>query len=310
YTPNYTTKRNFILDTNGDGGLAVIEATERLYIRLVAVSTSGVKSPASEPVVGEPGPVVADDVLDGSITETKIADDSISTPKLQASAVEAGNIAANAITSAKIQAGSITAAKLAAELVLSSTFIAGIPGGERVELSQSGPAQYGSSGTELTRIGPSPDASGNKLRVATGDSGSFVELGRGARLWADNYDGGAVELNADEYFPVLRFWNRNRNRYAFINCANEAGDTTGDNAWLGMNGAAYPLPDVPGNPSGYSRMVLRPGYGSAEIVRSADQSLVGGRIHWSTTSARIASSNTYVSANNDSVWFSAGNASF
>src|SRR5690606_25787603 len=39
-------------------------------------------------------------------------------------------------------------------------------------------------------------------------------------------------------------------------------------------------------------------------------SLVGGRIHWSTTSARIASSNTYVSANNDSVWFSAGNASF
>src|SRR5690606_25260015 len=110
--------------------------------------------------------------------------------------------------------------------------------------------------------------------------------------------------------PVLRFWNRNRNRYAFINCADEAGDTTGDNAWLGMNGAAYPLQDVPGNPSGYSRMVLRPGYGSAEIVRSADQSLVGGRIQWTTTSARIASSNTSVSANNDSVWFSAGNASF
>src|SRR5690606_3898263 len=263
-----------------------------------------------EPVVGEPGPVVADDVLDGSITETKIADDSISTPKLQASAVEAGNIAANAITSAKIQAGSITAAKLAAELVLSSKFIAGVPGGERVEISQSGLVQYGETGNELTRIGPSPDASGNKLRVATGDSGSFVELGRGARLWADNYDGGAVELNADERYPVLRFWNRNRNRYAFINCADEAGDTTGDNAWLGMNGAAYPLPDVPGNPSGYSRMVLRPGYGSAEIVRSADQSLVGGRIQWTTTSARIASSNTSVSANNDSVWFSAGNASF
>src|SRR5690606_39264042 len=219
FIPTVETKRNVIQDTDGGGGSAVIEATEPLYVRLVAVTTSAMKSEGSTAVLGTPGPVVADDVLDGSITEVKIADDSITAPKIRASAIEAGHLAANSVTAGSIAAGSITAAKFAAELVLSSKFIAGTPGGERVEIGGNGIVQYGTSGELLTRIGPSANANSNQLRVASGSAGAYVQVGPGALIEADNPQGGRVELDADPQQPILRFWNTDRKRFGFINYA-------------------------------------------------------------------------------------------
>lgn len=121
---------------------------------------------ASEPSFtggpAQPLAVVADDVLDGiitetklaagavseakiaagAVTETKVADDAISTPKLvagavqtekiAAGAVQAGNIAAESITGEKIAALSITGDKIAANQIAATHIQAGSVDAEKL----------------------------------------------------------------------------------------------------------------------------------------------------------------------------------
>ncbi|MFE6412537.1 hypothetical protein ACFVOR_37020 [Streptomyces sp. NPDC057837] len=137
------------------GATVVIVTDDPVYVRLLARSTSGTASTPSDQVgpLG-PTPVVADDILDGIVTETKlaagavteakiaanavgtvalqdaavlaenladaavgvgkIADNAVTGPAIASEAVSAGKLAANSVTAVKISANAVTSAKVAA----------------------------------------------------------------------------------------------------------------------------------------------------------------------------------------------------
>ncbi|MFE3139616.1 hypothetical protein [Streptomyces scopuliridis] len=120
------------------GGSVVIPTSVPVYVRLLARTLSGVAGePSSSAGPLGPALVVAQDVIDGIITEgkltaaavtaakialgavntTAIADDAITTPKILAGAVTTSKLVALAVTAEKIAALAITADKIAANAV-------------------------------------------------------------------------------------------------------------------------------------------------------------------------------------------------
>lgn len=154
FTPDASTLRGTIATVCG--GTLVIPADAPVWVRLAARTTSGVASDPSDPAgpVG-PAPVVAQEVLDGIVTELALADDAVTAAKIAAGAVDAdalaqgavtataigqsavtataladgsvatGALAASAVTAGKISAGAVTAAALAAGAVTAGTIAAG-----------------------------------------------------------------------------------------------------------------------------------------------------------------------------------------
>ena len=128
------------------GATVVVRCDTDVYVRLVSRNTSGTASTPST-VVGPfgPTPVVADDILDGIVTETKLAAGAVTEAKLAANsvgtvalqesavlaenlaaaAVEVGKIANNAVTGPAIASEAVTAGKLAANSVAATNIQAG-----------------------------------------------------------------------------------------------------------------------------------------------------------------------------------------
>ncbi|MGW0822508.1 hypothetical protein [Streptomyces sp. NPDC002845] len=70
------------------GGTIPVPAEQPLYVRLVARNTSGTAStPSDQAGPVEPAVVVAEDVLEGIITETKLADEAVTRAKVQLGAI-------------------------------------------------------------------------------------------------------------------------------------------------------------------------------------------------------------------------------
>lgn len=90
------------------------------YARLVAVNKD-VPADSSDPSLTggptQPGQVVADDVLDGIIDETKLAAEAVTEAKIAAGAVSDTKIVAGAVLAEKIAAGAVLADKIAASAV-------------------------------------------------------------------------------------------------------------------------------------------------------------------------------------------------
>ncbi|KPI15653.1 hypothetical protein OK074_2098 [Actinobacteria bacterium OK074] len=119
--------------TAAGGSVTIATGTyDAVWVRLIAVNTSGTAGTPSTAVQGQARKAVPDDLVDAIIDETKLAraavtdaalalgavgstalaDDAVSTPKLLAGAVTAGKIAALAVTAEKIAALAITTEKL------------------------------------------------------------------------------------------------------------------------------------------------------------------------------------------------------
>ncbi|WP_108934622.1 hypothetical protein [Streptomyces ardesiacus] len=97
------------------GGVFAIPTDSPVYVRFLARNLSGTGSDPSETAGPEsPGKVVADDVVDGIITEVKLAEKAITEAKLALGAVGSDALANNAVTAAKILAGAVTTDKLVA----------------------------------------------------------------------------------------------------------------------------------------------------------------------------------------------------
>jgi hypothetical protein len=100
------------------GGTCLIPTETPLSVRLVARNTSGAGSAPSDtagPV--EPSKVVAQEVLDGIVTETKLAEGAVTAAKVAVAAINKNALAAGAVTAEKIGQQAIEAGKIAAGAV-------------------------------------------------------------------------------------------------------------------------------------------------------------------------------------------------
>ena len=113
------------LYTAGPGSL-VVPVTGAVWGRLVAVTTSAVRS-APSPTGGPatPAPVVAQEVLDGVVTELALADDAVTSAKLAAGAVDTAALAAGAVAAQNIGQAAVTATALADGSVSTGALAAG-----------------------------------------------------------------------------------------------------------------------------------------------------------------------------------------
>ncbi|MFD3511942.1 hypothetical protein [Streptomyces sp. NPDC058657] len=104
------------------GGTCLIPTEAPVFVRLVARNTSGAGSVPSD-VVGpvEPSKVVAQEVLDGIVTETKLAEGAVTAAKVAVAAINKDALAAGAVTAEKIGQQAVEAGKIAAGAVDLST---------------------------------------------------------------------------------------------------------------------------------------------------------------------------------------------
>ncbi|MFF4504842.1 hypothetical protein [Streptomyces sp. NPDC001401] len=107
------------------GGSMTVPANVPVWVRLVCVSTSGVASrPSGEAGPVGPAPVVAQEVLDGIVTELALADGAVTRAKIEAGAVDGTALADGAVTTPKLVAGEIDGLVLAAGTVNADKLVA------------------------------------------------------------------------------------------------------------------------------------------------------------------------------------------
>ncbi|MFJ8677210.1 hypothetical protein [Streptomyces sp. NPDC093589] len=123
FTPTPATLQSTI--ETAQGATVVVVTDDPVYVQLVARNTSGAASPAStEAGPNGPSPVVADDIIDGIVTEVKLANDAVTAAKIAAAAVGTTEISDDAVTTAKIVAGAILAGQIAAGAVVTDKLAA------------------------------------------------------------------------------------------------------------------------------------------------------------------------------------------
>ncbi|MFJ7297550.1 hypothetical protein [Streptomyces collinus] len=144
FTPALETLKQTIESPRGS--TVVVVTDDPVYVQLLARNTSGTASaPSAQAGPLGPTPVVADDILDGIVTETKLAagavteakiaanavgtvalqDSAVLAENLAAAAVEVGKIADNAVTGPAIASSAVSAGKIAANAVTTTTIAAG-----------------------------------------------------------------------------------------------------------------------------------------------------------------------------------------
>jgi hypothetical protein len=121
FTPLPETLRSTI--ETAQGATVVVPTDDPVYVRLVARNTSGTASTPSDQVGPvSKAPVVANDVLDGTITALKLASDAVTEAK----------IAAGAVTNLKIQAGAVNSLILADDAVTQAKIATGAVGSTKI----------------------------------------------------------------------------------------------------------------------------------------------------------------------------------
>ncbi|MEW9521807.1 hypothetical protein [Streptomyces tubercidicus] len=123
FTPTAATLQSTI--ETAQGATVVVVTDDPVYVQLLARNTSGAASPpSSEAGPFGPTPVVADDIVDGIVTEVKLANDAVTAAKIAANAVGTTEISDDAVTTQKIVAGAILAGQIAAGAVLTDKLAA------------------------------------------------------------------------------------------------------------------------------------------------------------------------------------------
>lgn len=112
---NFIPSESTLIGTFSDPGTwihAPLESSNIYYAKFVATNTSQTKSPPTTGVSFQPQQVVAQDVLDGIITEVKLANDAVTQAKIATGAVGSGEIQGNAVGTAQLASGAVDATKL------------------------------------------------------------------------------------------------------------------------------------------------------------------------------------------------------
>lgn len=120
FTPTSSTLQGTI--ETPQGSTIVIPCDAPVYVRLVSRNTSGTASPASTQSgpLG-PTPVVADDILDGIVTEVKLAAGAVTEAKIAAGAVGTTALADGAVLGDKLADAAVEVGKIADGAVVLNT---------------------------------------------------------------------------------------------------------------------------------------------------------------------------------------------
>lgn len=123
---------NLVGTLSNAGSIPVTPIEGTHWARFVAVNTSGEESEPSLTASGTPAAVVAQELLDGIVTEVKLAANAVTAAKLAANAVTETKIAPDAVTTPKLVAGAVQAEKIAAAAVLAEKIAASAVTAEKI----------------------------------------------------------------------------------------------------------------------------------------------------------------------------------
>ncbi|MEU5323015.1 hypothetical protein AB0G67_40625 [Streptomyces sp. NPDC021056] len=120
FTPDASTLQGTI--ETPQGATVVVVTDDPVYVRLMARNTSGTASnPSTQVGPLGPTPVVADDILDGIVTEVKLANDAVTEAKIAAGAVGTVALQDGAVLADKLADAAVEVGKIANGAVLLNT---------------------------------------------------------------------------------------------------------------------------------------------------------------------------------------------
>lgn len=120
FTPDAGTLQGTI--ETPQGATVVVVTDDPVYVRLMARNTSGTAStPSTQAGPLGPTPVVADDILDGIVTEVKLANDAVTEAKIAAGAVGTVALQDGAVLADKLADAAVEVGKIANGAVLLNT---------------------------------------------------------------------------------------------------------------------------------------------------------------------------------------------
>lgn len=203
------------------GATVIVPTDDPVYVRLLARSTSGTPSTATAEV-GPHGPadVVADDIIDGIVTTTKLAADAVTAAKIAANAVGNTEIADDAVTTAKVIAGAILAGKIATGAVETDKLAADAVTAAKIAALAVTTGKLDANAVTTAKLAAgSVDATALKADAITGKTitggvingaefhsddgaGGLVDIEDGA-LTATSSDGWKMLFDPTDVYPVL-----------------------------------------------------------------------------------------------------------
>ncbi|GAA0554715.1 MULTISPECIES: hypothetical protein [Streptomyces] len=321
------------------GATVVVPTDVPVYVRLLARNTSGAASPSSIEVGPYgPAPVVADDILDGIVTEvklandavtaakiaaaavgtTEIADDAITTPKVTAGAILAAQIAAGAVVTDKLAAEAVTAAKIAALAITTDKIDANaittskLAAGSVDATALKADAITGKTITSGTITGSLLQTATSGERITVNEAGAnkvlvYDATGRavgelsGDGLGLEGTSGAIIWIDPDSTYPNLRFYTADGANSAYINIVEAA---PGD-ADIGINSGTF---STPGGAMRWRTFFGRDFWTAERIRTSSDTVNIGGRIFMDGTSATVGYQDATSATQRSDILFTPGNA--
>lgn len=253
------------LNQAGDFPLVYLNPGTTYYVWFRSVNTSLKKSDFSNATLGQPVNVVAQEILDGivsdlkikdgavkeakiavaAVTVTKIADDAVISPKIIAGGVQAGNIATGSIAADKIVSGAITADKILANAVTADKIATNAINAGHISAGSITAAKLASTLVLTTTLIAGTSTTGNRVQIdslgirayspteqlmftlssATGMISAVGSI-------STNIGGDRIEITNSMGYPTIFFYDAAAGlNPAYINAVL----TTGNRLGLGMN---------------------------------------------------------------------------
>lgn len=131
FTPSPTTLSGTLSEA-GTWIAAPLDTGGTYYVGFIAVNTSAKKSPMSTLTSVQPLQVVAQQILDGIVTEVKLANNAVTQGKIALQAVGQGQIAGEAVGTGQLASGAVSAAKLLDGAVVSGKIAADAVGATEI----------------------------------------------------------------------------------------------------------------------------------------------------------------------------------
>lgn len=277
------------------GGTFPIPTEGLVHVRLVARNLAGIASKQPSTAAGPVGPavVVAQEVIDGIITETKLAKQAVTEAKIALGAVTEDKIVAGAITTDKLTGLSVTAEKLAALSVTADKLAALSVTADKLAANAVTATKIDAGAVEATHIKTGAitadklDANAINGKTITGatirtaDAGARVILDN-SRLRAIGTNGATIGLNPDALYPYISMTSPDGTNQAVVNVTGSDSDAN-----VGINSGTFKDPDDGGT---YKwRTFFGNDFYAAERVVAGTGTPIGGRLFLGKGSASLGS---------------------